>query len=287
MWYTDDTESRRRTLNRRFDGGRNSILMVSARMSEQKKDRAYRTGAIVLAAVALAGILWAIVFGARLIGESLFSRNDRFQIRTLDISSDGKLTASHIREYAGVSEGMNLFAIDIAKMRKDLESVPVVSSVTIERRLPDTLVIRTTERSAVARLENAQVGYTLALDREGFVLGPSSVSPQLPAITGSREKGLRPGARVGDPAVKNALHLIELCDQPGFSQVVKIERVDVGQSDYLDIRLSRGERILMTPSAIDARLEKLRESVKHAADMGRAIATIDMTVDKNFPVQYQ
>jgi hypothetical protein len=38
---------------------------------------------------------------------------------------------------------------------------------------------------------------------------------------------------------------------------------------------------------MDMKLTKLCEIMKHTADMGRAIAAIDMTVEKNFPVQYQ
>ena len=288
MWYRDDDKySSGGLFGRRRENRRNSILMVSARMSDQRKERVHRVGAILLVTVVLAGMGWAVLLGAKIIGQTLFSENDRFVIRHLDISSDGKLQPEHIREYAHIEEGMNLFAVDLNQVRDDLASVPIVSSVSVRRKLPDTLEITVSERIPAARLGEESTGYPLAVDRCGFVLGPTSISQQLPSITGLQEKGLRPGAQVGDPGVKSALHVVELCDSPSFSRFLKIKNVDVSHSEYLEVRLLRGERILLSRENMDVKLTKLCEIMKHTADMGQAIAAIDMTVEKNFPVQYQ
>ena len=288
MWYRDDDKySSRGLFSNRRENRRNSILMVSARMSDQRKERVHRVGAILLVTVVLAGMGWVVLLGAKIIGQTLFSENDRFVIRHLDIRSDGKLQPEHIREYAHIEEGMNLFAVDLNQVRDDLASVPIVSSVNVRRKLPDTLEITVSERIPAARLGEESTGYPLAVDRGGFVLGPTSISQQLPSITGLQEKGLRPGAQVGDPGVKSALHVLELCDLPSFSRFLKIKNVDVSHSEYLEVRLLRGERILLSRENMDMKLTKLCEIMKHTADMGQAIAAIDMTVEKNFPVQYQ
>ena len=288
MWYRDDDKySTSGLFGNRRENRRNSILMVSARMSDQRKERAHRVGAILLVTVVLAGIVWVVLLGAKLIGQSLFSENDRFIIKHLNINSDGKLQPEHIREYAHVDEGMNLFAVDLKQVRDDLASVPIVSAVSVSRKLPDTLEITVSERVPAARLGEESTGYPLAVDRGGFVLGPTSISQQLPSITGLQEKGLRPGAQVGDPGVKNALHVLELCDSPAYSRFLKIKNVDVSHTEYLEVQLQRGERILLSRENVDVKLTKLCEIMKHTADMGQAIAAIDMTVEKNFPVQYQ
>ena len=288
MWYRDnDNYSSGGLFGHRRENRRNSILMVSARMSDQRKERVHRVGAILLTTIVLAGIGWAVLLGAKIIGQTLFSENDRFVIRHLDIRSDGKLQPEHIREYAHIEEGMNLFAVDLNQVRDDLASVPIVGSVNVRRKLPDTLEISVSERIPAARLGEESTGYPLAVDRCGFVLGPTSISQQLPSITGLQEKGLRPGAQLGDPGVKSALHVVDLCDLPSFSRFLKIKNVDVSHSEYLEVRLLRGERILLSRENMDMKLTKLCEIMKHTADMGRAIAAIDMTVEKNFPVQYQ
>jgi len=288
MWYRDDDKySNRRLFGSRRENRRNSILMVSARLSDQRRERAHRVGAILLVTVVIAGAIWMTLLGTKLIGQSLFSQNHRFTLRNLDIRSDGKLQPEHIREYAHIDEGMNLFAIDLGQVRDDLMSVPIVSAVSVRRRLPDTLEVTVSERIPAARLGEESTGYPLAVDQTGFVLGPTSASQQLPSITGLQEKGLRPGARVGDPGVQNALHVLDICDSPSFSRFLRIKNVDVSNPEYLEVYLQRGERILLSRENVDVKLAKLCEIMKHTADMGQAIAAIDMTVDKNFPVQYQ
>ena len=288
MWYRDDDKYSTRVLfGSRRENRRNSILMVSARLSDQRKERAHRVGAVLLVTVVLAGIVWVVLLGTKIIGQALFSENDRFVIRHLNIRSDGKLQPEHIREYAHIDEGMNLFAVDLKQVRDDLVSVPIVSAVSVRRELPDTLEITVSERIPAARLGEESTGYPLAVDRGGFVLGPTSTSQQLPSITGLQEKGLRPGAQVGDASVKNALHILELCDSPSFSRFLKVRNVDISHSEYLEVYLLRGERILLSRENVDVKLAKLCEIMKHTADMGQAIAAIDMTVEKNFPVQYQ
>jgi len=288
MWYKEDRRyPKRKYANRRLNTGRNSILMVSARASEQRKQRMHRVGALVLMTVVLVGASWMIMTGAQFVGERLFSMNDRFVIEHLRVSSDGILQKQHVKEYAHVEEGMNLFAVDIQKVREDLEVMPVVDSVQVTRKLPDTLAVLIRERIAKARLGDESTGYPLAMDREGVVLGPRSVSSQLPFISGFRMAGLRPGVRIDDPGVRTALQVLDVCDEPGFSSILQVKKVDVSHSDYLDIRLSRGERVLLSLDKVKPKLKHLCKIIKKSAESGRAVAAVDMTVDKNFPVKYR
>jgi cell division septal protein FtsQ len=284
MWYEEDSKrSRRSRFNRRREDV-HSILMVSARLSEQRRERMHRAGGLALLAVTLAGALGAFMLSARFLGQKLFSKNEAFTIRHLDITSDGRLQPGLAREYAHVREGMNLFGVDLQEIREELESVPAVSSVRVSRRLPDTLVIDISERVAVARLGAGAGGYPLAIDRDGYVLGPMSASPRLPAVVGAREKGLRPGARVGDPGILFALEVLDQCEEPELRRFIKISHIDAGNPDYLDVELVRGERVRLSRTNVRAKLARLCEIMKTSADSGQAIARVDLTVEKNFPV---
>jgi cell division septal protein FtsQ len=288
MWFKDDKGySKRRYSNRRFADTRNSILMVSARVSDQKKKIRYKLGAIVLLLVVLAGTAFAVVQGAQRMYEKLFADNERFLIERLDVVSDGKLRVEHVRQFAHIEEGMNLFAVDLQQVRDSLAAVPLVADVEVRRRLPDTLEVRISERVAIARLGDESTGYPMAMDREGVVLGPGAVSAHLPFISGFRMAGLRPGVQVDHPAVKTALEIVELCDTPQYSRFLKVARIDVGGTDHLDLRLAQGERVLMPKANLPYKIEKLCDIIKMSADMGQAVASVDMTVDRNFPVKYR
>jgi cell division protein FtsQ len=283
MWYDDDSRRSRNTYNRRRQDV-HSILQVTARLSDQRKERMHRLGGLLLLAGALAGALWVFMLGARFVGQKLFSENDYFTIAHLDIRSDGRLQPGHAREYAHVREGMNLFAVDLKNIREELESVPAVSVVRVARRLPDTLEIEISERVAVARLGEDVAGYPLAVDRQGFVLGPTSASPGLPSIVGVREKGLRPGVRVNDGGALFALEVLQLCESPSLSRFIRIRQLNVANPEYLDVHLVRGEQVRLSRTDMRAKLDKLCEIIKTSADSGRAIARVDMTVERNFPV---
>lgn len=288
MWYREERNSRKkRRYNRRLDLERQPILMVTARLAEQKKERMHRVGGILLLALVLGGTVWVTAVGARVVGHRLFTENDRFLIEHMDIRSDGRLRPEHVREYARLEEGMNLFAVNIGRVREELESVPAVRSVRVTRRLPDTLIVEVTERVAAARLDEGSAGYPLAVDLDGVVLGPTSLSAQLPLIVGVRERGLRPGAEVSEPAVRSALELLALCEAPEFGRLVRARKIDVSHGEYLEVLLSGGERIAFPVTKMKFKLDRLCELIKRAADAGKAIATADLTVDRNFPVQYQ
>ena len=266
---------------------RETILQVEKPRRARQRERLYQVGSVVLLLVVAAAGLWLGTEGLRRAGRALFSANDRFTVRTLDLASDGKLQPSHIREYAGLASGLNLFALDLRRIRRELESVPVVGMVTVTRILPDTLRIRISERLAVARLGDEAGGQALAVDRGGFTLGPSSVSTRLPVITGCRARGLRPGSRVEDAGVRAALELIELSDEPVYSRFVRIRRVDVSDDELLRVDLERGERIRFPRRDMASRMERLCDIIRQSADEGRAIASVDMMVDRNFPVVFQ
>ena len=284
MWFREEQVGPRgKRGNRRVSDGRPHFLMVKARMYEHKLAQRHRTAAILLMVVVMAGAVGLTIYLADLLERKLFSECDQFRIRHLELSSDGKLQPWHIREYAQLEEGQNLFALDIRKIRKDLESVPVVSSVTVSRRLPDTLVIKITERTAVARLGWGDGSYHLAIDREGYVLGPSSITPNLPTISGLKEKGLRPGSRIDERMVQDALRVLELSESIRLSPLVRVREIRVDQPDYLVLNLEKGEQVYLSRDNADIKLNKLAAILQSSAKKGITLASIDMTLTKNFP----
>jgi len=126
-----------------------------------------------------------------------------------------------------------------------------------------------------------------AIDREGHVLGPSSRTPGLPAITGLRDRGLRPGSYLEEQLVRDALSVLDIIDTTRLSQVIRVATIDVRHPEYLDIRLRDGERVLMGRDRLDWRLTRLAQSLQTAAQLGRSIMTIDLTVNKNPPVEWR
>ena len=67
-----------------------------------------------------------------------------------DLQTDGVISTEQLRRWANVRLGDSLFALDLARVKRDLEFVPLVSFVSVERLLPTTLRIRVNDASTAS-----------------------------------------------------------------------------------------------------------------------------------------
>lgn len=212
----------------------------------------------------------------------LFTENDFFLIRQVEITTDGMLGAEHVKEYAGVQEGMNLFALSLSNVRESLMQVPVIQQVQVGRRLPDTLVIDVMERVSVARLGRPGAGTPLAVDAQKHVLGPSSVRASLPVILGVRDKGLRPGDVVEDPLMDQALEILDLCNQSAMRKELEVATIDLSDEEVLNVGLVSGEQVQLSLDGLEEKLLRLPVLLSVARDRGLELTVYDLTVSRNY-----
>src|SRR5439155_9342194 len=111
-----------------------------------------------LATIACAGV-FGTVFGLYLLWctgawalDKFVYRNSTFAIQAIDVHTDGVIAPDQLRQWSGIKPGANLIALDLAAVKRNLELVSMIDSVSIERILPRTLKIRVTERSPVAQV---------------------------------------------------------------------------------------------------------------------------------------
>jgi cell division septal protein FtsQ len=167
----------RKQKNRRLN--RVHVLDVKLRSDQVRKSR-MRLGALVF------GVLFGVLFGAYVLWRAgdwaldrLVYSNPAFAIKEVEVQSNGVIAADQLRRWANVKPGENLLALDLARVKRDLEMVPLIATVSIERVLPRTLRIRVTEREAVAQINLPRTkpggGVEVAVyhvDAEGFVMLP-------------------------------------------------------------------------------------------------------------------
>ncbi len=294
MWFRKSRAQRGRRAAALFDERRSTQLRVQARAALDAKARARWAGrfaVLFVGLLALAAVLWV---GWQFFYRHALERNDAFHIRDFKIQCVGEvITPKHVMDYAELTGIRNLFALDLAAKRDFLKSkVPRVKEVTISRRLPGELVIEVQERVSAARLDMG--GYFLTVDREGCVLGPAGPASQLPAISGHCLAGLRPGSRLGGTSVMNALAVIDVCESTQVRGLFKVVRIDVRSREALELFLAGGERVQLAwqrmgtgdaleRDQLEQKLLKLAEILKAAAAQGRRLASLDMTLENNFP----
>jgi len=248
-----------------------------------------RSITISLLLVILTTLIFGITKGVGAIHSKLFSKNPRFEIQHLEISCDGRLTEERIREYTGLSEGMNLFEMSFGQIEKSLSAVSMVESVQLERRLPHTLVVKVKERLPVARISGRHTPRPFVVDRFGVILPPRQSSASLPLIKGL-DIDLRLGHPTNHPDVKNTLKIIALCDSIGYLRTyVQIESLDVKYSDFIYMQLKGGIRVKMPRFSLKPKLQNLATVIKIANGQGRRVKEVDLTLDSTkvkIPVSY-
>lgn len=92
-----------------------------------------------------------------------------FKINTITISGDKVYADKMVIEKSGITIGENLFKINEEKLTEKLsKDLPYINSVTIERKLPDTIIINIKAAKEVAAITTKK-GFVL-LDETGKVL---------------------------------------------------------------------------------------------------------------------
>ena len=294
MWFN------RKPTNRRL--GRQQVLDVKLRSSQV---RAVRTR---FTAIGL-GAVFATVFGVYLLyraGEWALNRlvyeNKAFAIEEVDVQTDGVISADQLRRWAGVKPEENLLALDLTRVKRDLEMVPLVESVSVERILPHTLRIRITEREPIAQVNvhrpntNGGVETTAyLLDADGWVMLPldprqratplnQPVDP-LPVICGINPNALQPGCRLTSPPVQAALRFLVVFEQSPVARLVDLTYIDVSSPEVLVVRTGQGSEVTLGLTDFEQQLRRWQTVFEMVQKTGRAIATLDLAVTNNIPLR--
>jgi cell division protein FtsQ len=294
MWF------RRTPRNRRL--GREFVLDVKLRSSQL---RATRTR---MAAVAL-GVVFAAVLGVFLVWRGgqwalnqLIYENNAFAIKEIDVQTDGVLSVDQIRRWAGVKPGNNLLALDLARVRRDVEMAPLIQSASIVRIPPHTLRIRVIEREPLAQMNvpRPRPGggidmIVYQLDAEGWVMLPvdapqkanQAVPPiELPVVSGINATEVQPGRRLASPQVQAALQLLIAFANSPMEGLADIKRIDCSSADVLTVTTGQGGEITFGLAGFDQQLRRWQAIQDSGQKAGKAIATLDLAVTNNLPARW-
>ena len=281
--------------------GRNHVLDVKLRSDK------VRAANLRLAMVTTC-VVFGTVFGLYLFwrtGEWLLNRfvyeNSDFAIQTVEVQTDGVIAPEQLRLWAGVKTGANLIGLDLASVKRNLEMISVVDSVSVERVLPHTLKIRVTEREPVAQINVPHVDAAgniilsvYQLDANGIVMMPldpristvpiAQLNQQLPVITGVNLFQIQPAHRMELPQVQTALQLVFSFEHSPMMGLVDLQRIDVSEPRVVILTTAQGSEITFGLDNLDLQLRRWREIYDWSQRQGKTIGSVDLAVANNVPV---
>ncbi|MFA6173629.1 MAG: FtsQ-type POTRA domain-containing protein [Kiritimatiellales bacterium] len=267
---------------------KNPKIYYSKTKSKTSKKIFARRGLVILfLTAAAAALLFGIFTGLKYTGSLFFDRNAKFELKVINITSDGRLPPEFFRERAGLQTGTNLFAVDFDKLRRNIEEVPLVESVTIERKLPDTLNIKVTERVAMAQIRWNPRALPFLVDRYGVILPMTRSGQSLPLIEGLKLEKVRPGDRVDNPGIRQCLDILSAVDQLGLGSQVAFASFDTRYTDFVTAIVNSETTTRFPLHSGREKLVRLVSVLQLSNEQGRRVKTIDLTPDgRNVPVTF-
>jgi cell division septal protein FtsQ len=268
-----------------------------------------RASRMRLAAIALS-FTFATVFGfyllwrtSQFVLDRFIYENAAFAVQQIDVQTDGVIAPAQLRRWAGVKIGDNLMALDLARVKRDLEMVSVIRTVAVERMLPHTLRLRVSERNPIAQISvplvrtngTVEIG-TLHVDAEGSVM--TLIDPRLravplaqtndtlPAIIGLNQTDLLPGRRLDSAQARSALQLISAFAHSPMAHLAELDTIDVSSPEILQVKTRQGNQVTFSLRDFPAQLRYWREIRDEGLRFGKVIATLDLSVKKNIPARW-
>jgi hypothetical protein len=289
---------KRKPKNRRLE--REQVLDVRLRTKEVRAARLKLAGTALAVAVGAGIGLFLIWRTGEWSLNALVLTNDAFAIKRLVIETDGILPVEQLQRWAGVKKGDNLLALDLARVKRDLELVSLIESVAVERVLPNTLRVRVMEREPVAQVKMPQLtrggvefvryhfdasGYVMLVKEHAPGLAPGAQAEDtLPVLSGINGTDLTPGRAANSPTVQAALRLITEFDDSPMAGLVDVERIEVSNPGWLQVTTGQRSQVTFSLDRLDQQLRRWRLVHDYGRRIGRAILTLDLSVTNNSPV---
>jgi cell division septal protein FtsQ len=187
-------------------------------------------------------------------------------------------------------------------VKRNLELVSVIDSVSVERVLPRTLKIRVTEREPVAQVNVPRAGAAGGIlvrvsTRRGRLCHAAAGSAAVRDSAGADERSvagdhglecvsIAAGPRVESPQVQAALQLIGAFNHSPMAGLVDLRRIDVSSPGVVVATTGQGSEITFGLDNLDQQLRRWREIYDLGQRMNKAIASADLAVSNNVPVRW-
>lgn len=286
-------------VNRRVE--RRNGLQVRVRTQVAQAQAARRVGAVffsILGTLLALFVFWRA--GEWLLHNFLFD-DQSYGLRKVEITTDGLLRTDEIQRRAGVRLGQNLVALDLARIKRELENVPMIRAVTLERVLPSTLRMRVTERLPVAEAQVARPRpdglmqfSTYRLDAEGMVMPlvdprqPPAGQPPVPypLIVGLDPAELVPGQRVRSAPANAALRLVSAFEESAMVGLDDLQRVEVVSPEVLQAATYLGAQVTFSTQHVERQLARWRAIFDYGQARQLHLAALDLAVSNNVPARW-
>ena len=193
------------------------------------------------------------------------------RVQQVEVLGTSDITVSSVLSRLNV-EGRSMFTLDLGKAEKNVASLARVSTVHIEQKWPDRVIVTIVERTPWGTWEQAGGEYTVAED--GVVLSRRRAADTLPVIRSFQNFTLQPGDLVDYQAIEAASEIYALLPDVLGTRVREVAYL-AGKG--VQVTTTSGQVALLgDSSAVSYKLAVWASVAQEAAERGLAYSTIDL-----------
>ena len=293
-------QKRPRPRNRRISNLRQRrqqhLLDVKVRSRKVTQHRNRKVLVALSKLVLVAGFCVAVYLGALEGAKRFFFENPEYQLKTIEVQTDGTLQRDQIMEVADLHEGENIFKINLARVHDRIQQLPQVDDVQVVRKLSGEIDIRVVERKPVAWLTSEKEfsdpfvsDAAFLVDARGVLMKQKKLLPEylgLPLILGCSSESLEAGKIVESSEAKTALELLRLSVRSFMQTRFQIRDIDVSKGYCLLVTDKNHTRITFGLNDLEQQLQRLEQFLVYSDDSKQELETVNLLVQRNIPVTF-
>jgi hypothetical protein len=289
-------QARNRRLSNVRQRRKQHLLDVKVRSRRATQHRIRNAMGMVWKLVLLAGLCTGGYVGAREAATRLFFENPDYQVKTIELQTDGTLQREEVLKTADLHEGKNIFRVNLAQVRDRVQQLPQADEVEVVRKLPNEIDIRIVERRPVAWITSeTEITDPFASDaaflvgRRGVLMKQKKLLPDylgLPLILGCTSESLEPGKVVESPEAKTALELLRLTERSLLQTRFQIREIDISKSYCLVVTDKNHSRVMFALAGLEDQLRRLQVFLDYCDNTKQELETLNLVAQRNIPVTF-
>ena len=289
-----------RTRNRRLSNVRQRrqqhLLDVKVRSRRATQHRIRSAMGMVWKAVLIVALCGAGYIGVREGAKRLFFQNPDYQVKRIELQTDGTLQREQVLKAAGLYEYANIFSVNLARVRDRIQHLPQADEVEIVRKLPSEIDVRIVERKPVAWITSeTEITDPFASDAaflvgaRGVLMKQKKLLPEylgLPLIVGCSGDSLEAGKTLESPEAKTALELLRLTESSFLQTRFQIREIDISKSYCLLVTAKNRSRVMFGLNELEEQLLRLQVFLDYCDNTKQELETLNLVAQRNIPVTF-
>jgi cell division septal protein FtsQ len=275
---------------------RQHLLEVTATAETERRRRNQKIFLYTAEALLLVGLVVFTWFGIRLLVNMLIMENAQYQVRVVEVNTDGVMSREEALERTGVREGLNIFTLNLETAQRALAAIPEIKEARVERILPDTVAISLEARRPVAWVAPRDTGAdpstmetACLVDADGVMMKPAgfdSAVTRLPVVYGVPTEQWRLGDRIEMPELHSAIELLSRASDRTEPEIT-LRAADITSGWCVVAWGDPQTRYTFGLEDLPAQLDRLQMILLHVGQTSRRIATANLIPVRNTPVTFR